>query len=119
FAAPLLAFDHKFLIGFRQFLERNIDVDLFASAGAEQILLRITKFLAAKDADHSLFDRQRAVRNRFVQIDRDRASEAATFGTGAQRIVKTKKTGRRWPNIEIAMRAMPAGGEGQFVRSER
>ena len=37
--AALLAFDHKILIGFRQFLKRNIDVDVFPRAGAQQIFL--------------------------------------------------------------------------------
>src|SRR5438874_9936113 len=111
FATSFLAIDHELLIGLGQLFEWNTDVDFFAGAGAEQIFLRITELVPTKNANHALFDRQGAVRNRFVQIDRNRASETATFGTGAQRIVETEKAGRRRANVEIAMRAMPADGK--------
>src|SRR5437870_13278829 len=35
FAAALLAFDNEILIGLRQLFEGHIDIDLFASTGAE------------------------------------------------------------------------------------
>src|SRR5207302_5149202 len=107
----LLAFDDKLLVGLRQFLEWSIDIDLFASAGAHKILLRFAKLIPAKNTDRALFDRQRAIGNRFIQIDRDRATEPAAFRTRAKRIVEREKS-RRWlTNIQIAMRAMPTGAE--------
>src|SRR5437660_1409154 len=61
-----LPFDNELLIGLRQFLEWNVDVDLFPSAGAQQIFLRLAKFLAAKNPDGILLDGQRAIGNRFI-----------------------------------------------------
>src|SRR6202011_396718 len=52
-----------------------------------------------------------AVRNRFVQIDSNRAPKPATCRAGPERIVESEKTGSRRTNIEIAVRAMPPGGE--------
>src|SRR6266446_922285 len=81
--AAFFAIDHEILIGFRQFLEWNINVDLLAGTGAKQILLRFPKFGAAKNAHHPLCDGQTAIWNRFVQIDRDGATKAAAFRTRA------------------------------------
>ena len=89
-ARALLAFDDEILIGLRQFLERHIDIDLFARAGPEQVLLRFAKLIAAKNSHHALLDTQIAIRNRFVQIDRNRASKSAAFGTGTEWIVKAE-----------------------------
>ena len=49
-------FDHEILVCRGQFLERHVDVDLFASAGAQQILLRFAKLRAPKDAYHALLN---------------------------------------------------------------
>src|SRR5438874_11931492 len=57
-AAAFLAIDDEVLIGLGQLLERNVDVDVFAGAGAEEILLRFAEFVPAKDANCALFDRQ-------------------------------------------------------------
>src|ERR1700693_5831273 len=95
FATALLAVDDKVLIGFGQFLERNVDVDLFAGAGAQQIFLRFAEFVPAKNANDALFDRQRAVRNRLVQIDRDRPAKSPAFRAGAEWIIETEKAGCR------------------------
>ena len=108
-AVFLFAVDDEVLVGFRQFLERRVHIDLLARAGPQQILLRFAHFLSAKNAHHALRDRERAIRNGAVQIDRDGAAEAAAFRTGAERIVETEEPGRGRTNIEIAMRAMPAG----------
>src|SRR5260370_41273068 len=58
FTTALLAIDDELLIGLRQFVERNIDIDLVAGAGAKEILLRFTEFVTAKNANYALFDRQ-------------------------------------------------------------
>ena len=58
FTTALLAVDDKVLIRLRQFVERNIDVDLFAGAGTKEIFLRFTEFVTAKNANRALFDRQ-------------------------------------------------------------
>ena len=55
-ARAFLAFDDEILIGLRQFLERNVDIDLFAGTGPEQVLLRFTKLSAAKNSHHALLD---------------------------------------------------------------
>ena len=83
FAAALLAVDDEILIGFRQFFEWKVNVDLLSSAGAQQILLRFAHFFAAKNTDRALCDRERTIRDRAIQIDRDRATETAAFGTRA------------------------------------
>jgi len=80
-------------------------------ARAKQIFLRFAKLGPAKNAHDAVFDRETAIRNRFVEINRDRATESAAFRTRAERIVETEETGSRWANIEIAMRAMPTSGE--------
>src|ERR1041384_1054983 len=92
------AFNDELLISFRQFLEWNVDVDLFAGRGAEQIFLRFAEFLAAKNAHRALLDRQRPVRNRLVQIDSNRAPELDTLSKRAERIIETEKTWRRLAN---------------------
>src|SRR6266853_536114 len=73
------------------------------------------RFLPAKNAHHPLCNRERAVRDRAIQIDRDGAAEAAAFRAGAKRIVETEKSRARRSNVEIAMRAVPAGREGKFT----
>ena len=113
-AVARFAVDDEILIGFRQILEGNAHVDLFAGAGPQQVLLRFAKLLASKGAHHAAGDAQAAIGNRAVQIDRDRPAEAAACRTGAERIVETEESGRRRTDIEIAMRAMPAGGERNF-----
>src|SRR5438270_10818131 len=55
FARAPFAVDDKILIGFWQFLKWHIDVDLFASTGAEQVLLRFAELLSAKNANRALF----------------------------------------------------------------
>ena len=115
FARALLALDHEILVAFRQFLEWKMDVDLLPGAGAEQVLLRFAHFFAAENAHRALRDGERPIGDRAVEIDRDGAAEAAALRAGAERIVETEKSRRRRPDIEIAMRAMPAGGEGMFV----
>src|SRR5205085_129956 len=101
----------EILVGFRQLLERRPDIDLFARAGPHQVALRFPHFFAAKNADRALRDRERAIGDGLVQIDRNRPAEPAAFRTGAERIVEAEKA-RRWrADIEIAMGAMPAGGE--------
>src|SRR2546423_1694554 len=112
------AVNYEVLIGFRQVLERDPNIDLFPRAGPHQVALRFTHLFAAENPDRPLRDRQRAVRDRLVQVDRDGAPESAAFRTGAERIVKAEKSRSRRTNIEIAMGAMPAGGEGKLrVRS--
>src|SRR5437764_14944948 len=57
FATAFLAVDDEVLISLGQFLERNIDVDVFAGAGPEQIFLRFTELVSTKNANRALFDR--------------------------------------------------------------
>ena len=116
-ARALLAFDDEVLIRFWQFLEWNVNIDLFAGAGPEQIFLRFAKLSAAKNSHDALFNIQTAIRNRLVQINRNGSAEPAAFGTRAQRIIETKEAGCWRTNVEIAMRAMPAGGERELVIS--
>src|ERR1700730_9390755 len=112
--AALLPVDHEILIGFRQFLEWNMNVDLLAGTGAEQIFLRLAKFDAAKNAHHPLQDSEPAIRNRFVQVNRNGTAKAAAFRTRAERIVEAEKPRRGRTNVDVAMRAMPTGGERHF-----
>src|SRR5207244_4569853 len=58
FTTALLAVDDKVLIRLRQFVERNIDVDIFAGSGTKEIFVRFTEFVTAKNANRALFDRQ-------------------------------------------------------------
>src|SRR5438552_18204358 len=115
FAPTFLTVNDKILIGLGQFLERPMHIDLLAGTGTQQILLRFAHFLPAKNAHHSLRDRERPVRDRAIQIDRDRAAEPAAFRAGAKRIVETEKSRARRSNVEIAMRAVPAGRERELV----
>src|SRR5262249_11127836 len=119
FAGTFFAFDDEILIRPGQFLERNIDVDVFARACAKQVLLRFAKLSAAKNADDALFDAQVPVWNRLIQVDRNRTPKTAAFRTRAQRVVKTKQARCGRPNVQIAIRTMPARGEREFVISGR
>src|SRR5206468_8025170 len=69
--AAFLSVNYEILVGFRQFLERNIDLDLLACAGSEQILLRFTKLGTAKSPHHALLDGQAPIRNCPIQIKRN------------------------------------------------
>src|SRR5204862_2518923 len=70
---------------------------------------------AAESSDRALRDRERPIRDRLVQIDCDRAAEAAGCRTGAEWIIETQEAGRWRTDIEIAMRAMPARGKGMLL----
>ena len=109
------AVDDKILIGLRQVLEGGVHIDFFPRAGPHQIALRFSHFFTAKNPDGALRDTERAIRDGAIQVDRDRAAKAAAFWARAERIVETEKAGSRRTNIEIAMRAMPAGGERMRV----
>src|SRR5437899_11879108 len=102
FAPTFLPVDDKILVSLGQFLETPMHIDLLAGTGTQQILLRFAHFLPAKNAHHSLRDRERPVRDRAIQIDRDRAAEPAAFRAGAKRIVETEKSRARRSNVEIA-----------------
>src|SRR4029077_10966967 len=91
-----------------------VDIDLVAGTSKQQILLRFAHFLPAKNAHHPLRDREGAVWDRTIQIDRDGAAEAAAFRAGAQRVVETEKSRARRSNVEIAMGAVPAGEKRKF-----
>ena len=108
-AVLLLPLDDEILVRSRQLLEGKMDIDVLPRTGSEQILLRFAHLFAAKNPHRALRDRERSIRERALEIDPDRAPKTATLGTGAERAVKTKKPWRRRTNIEIAMRAMPAG----------
>src|ERR1700730_19207263 len=86
--ATFFTIDHEMLIGFRQFLEWNMNVDLLAGTGGEQIFLRLAKFGAAKNAHHPFHDGETAIRNRFVQVNRNGTAKAAAFRTRDDGIVE-------------------------------
>src|SRR5438128_12067185 len=115
FAPTFLTVNDEILIGLGQFLERPMHIDLLAGTGTQQILLRFAHFLPAKNAHHPLRDREGSVRNRAIQIDRDGATEPTAFRTRAKWIIEAEKPRRRRTDVEIAMRAVPAGGEREFV----
>src|SRR5205807_2294503 len=96
-------------------VERRMHIDLLASTRPQQILLGFAHFLPAKNAHHPLSDRERSVRNRAIQINRDGATEPTAFRAGAKRIIEAEKPRRRRADVEVAMRAMPAGGEWVLV----
>src|SRR5207237_1943110 len=75
------------------------------------IFLRFTELLSPENTHSSLRDRKGTVRNRFIKINGNRATKTATLRTRAERIIKTKEARGRRPNIEVAMRAMPASGK--------
>src|SRR5437868_5677163 len=115
FAPTFLTVNDKILIGLGQFVERRMHIDLLASTRPQQILLGFAHFLPAKNAHHPLPDRERSVRNRAIQINRDGATEPTAFRAGAKRIIEAEKPRRRRADVEVAMRAMPAGGEWVLV----
>src|SRR6202795_2375214 len=106
--AALLPVDHEILICFRQFLEWNMNVDLLAGTGAEQIFLRLAKFDAAKNAHHPLQDSETAIRNRFVQVNRNGTAKAAAFRTRAEGIVEAEKPRGGGTNVDVEVRQVPA-----------
>ena len=112
--AALFPVDDKFLVGLRQFLERKVDVDLLPRTRPQQILLRLAEFFAAKNAHLALLDAEIPVRDRLVQIDRNRPAKAAALRTSSKRIIKTEETGRGRPYVDVAMRAMPTGRKGKL-----
>ena len=113
FARAFFAFDNEILVGLGQFFEGNVDVDFFAGARPEQVLLRFAKLCAAKNAHHALFDGQPAIGNRLVEVDRNRPTKAAAFRTCPEWIVKAEKPRRRRTNIQITPGTMPVDREGK------
>ncbi len=109
-----LAFDDEVLVGLWQLVEWDVDVDLFARACPQQILLRFAKLGSAENAHGALPDAEAAIRDRLVQIDGNGAAKPAAFRTGAQRVVETEQPRCRRPNVEVAICAVPAGGERNF-----
>src|SRR5207244_11273756 len=95
----------------------NVHADRLARAGPQQSCLRVATRSAAKNSHDGVFNTETAIRNRFVQINRKGAAEPAAFRTRGQRIIETKEAGCWRTNVEIAMRAMPAGGERERVIS--
>jgi hypothetical protein len=65
-ARSLFAIDHKILVGLRQFLKRHVGVDILARTRSKQILVRFSKFGAAKNAHHALVDTPCSIWNRLV-----------------------------------------------------
>src|SRR5438094_7646794 len=115
FAPTFLTVNDEILIGLGQFLERPMHIDLLAGTGTQQVLLGFAHFLPAKNAHHPLCDGEGSVRKRAIQIDRNRAAESTAFRTGAKWIIEAEKARGRRADVEIAMRAVPAGGERKFV----
>src|SRR5438034_2290998 len=115
FAPTFLTVNDEILIGLGQFLERPMHINLLSGAGTQQVLLGFAHFLPPKNAYHPLCDREGSVRNCAIQIDRNRAAEPPAFRTGAKWIIETEKPRGRRADVEIAMRAVPAGGERMFV----
>ncbi len=115
FAASFLAVDHEILIRFRQLLERHPHVDLLARARPEQVLLRFAHLFAAKNTHGAARDRNGTIGNRAFQIDADGTAEATALRTSAQRAVETEQPRRGRPDIDVAVRAMPADRKRRFL----
>src|SRR5437868_15349109 len=75
------AIDDEFLICRRQLFERNVEVNLFPGACAEQILLGFAEFLPPKYPHYALTDAQAAIGQRFVEVDCNGPTKTATFRT--------------------------------------
>ena len=71
FARAFLAIDDEVLVVLRQFLEWEMDIDLFPGAGTEEIFLRLAHLFAAEDAHCALRDGEGAIGNGAV-VDRPR-----------------------------------------------
>src|SRR5260370_19019242 len=65
FTTALLAVDDKVLTRLRQFVQRNIDVDLFAGPGTKEIFLRFTQFVTPKNPNPPSLHPQPPSWNRF------------------------------------------------------
>ncbi len=51
-----------------------------------------------------------------VQVDADAAAKAAALRACAQRVIEREEPRRRRRDLDVAMRAMPAGGERENLR---
>ena len=111
---PLVfAVDHPVLLGLRQLVERAHRVDVFRPRAAHEIALALRAVLGLERFHHPERDAQREVGERPQNVDADRPSEAAARGTRAVRMVEAEQARRRRGDVDVAVRAVPAGGEGK------
>ena len=116
-AGLALSVDDPFLVGFRQFFERAVQVDIAPAGVAEEIGLAFLRHAALERADNALGEGARAVGDDALPVETDDASESAAFGAGAERMVEAEESGRGRTDVEVAPGAMPSGGERMtFVR---
>ena len=107
--------DDEFLIGGREFLKGQMDINVLLRAGLEQIVLALAGLAALEGLHDPGRDAERAIRHDPLVIESDDPSKAPAFRAGAQGIVKAKES-RRWrADVVIAMGAMPARGVGEAL----
>src|SRR5262249_7529407 len=87
--------------------------DFLCRGAAHEVALAFAAVLGLERLHHALRDAQRTIGNRAHEIERDRAAEAAARRTRAMWMIEAEQTRRRRGDIEIAVRAVPAGGEGE------
>ena len=108
---PALAVHHPILIGLGQVLEGLVHIHFPQGRGAQQIALASLRLGGLERLHHPGGEGERAVRHDAVPIKADDAAEAFAIRTSAERIIEGEEPGAGRADIEVAMRAMPAGGE--------
>src|SRR5271157_3998262 len=88
-----------------------MDIDLTIQRSGNQIILALAHLTGLKWLHYAVSDAQARIRHSSVQVDTNRASEPPASRTSSKRIVEREQTGRRWPNVDIAVGTMPTGGE--------
>ena len=112
---PLVfAVDHPVLLGLRQLVERAHRVDVLRPRAAHEIALALRAVLGLERLHHAERDAQRRVGDRPHDVEPDGPPKAATRRTRAVRMIETEQARRRRSDVDVAVRAMPTGGEGEW-----
>ena len=108
-ALPFLAFEHPLLIALGQIVEWRLHINFLSLCAAHHVALTVCAALGLERFHAAVGETQRAVGNRALEIDRDRAAEPAARRARAERMIESEQARRGRSDVHVAVCAMPAG----------
>ena len=116
FGVVAFAVEDPFLVGFGQFVERDVAVEAAVAGLAEEIALAFLAAFALEGFHAAVGEGEGAVGDGFGEIDADDAAEPSAGGAGAEGVVEGEEGGGGWAAGKSGFGVAPGGGEGfQFV----
>ena len=111
FAVIGIAVDDPVLPLYRKLIERQIGRRLADFAKLHQVLLALDAVAAAPRFDNTFGQGFRAVGQREVVVNRDRAAKPAAGRAGAERVVEAEQGWRWFAVLDVALGAVKAVAE--------